>query len=485
MRRLAVASAILATLLVPAAALAASIPNTPRPAVVTASPSPTDSQRATAALEYLLAAQSSNGSIDSSIGETADFVIGAAAAGYDPSTLKGCGAATSALDFIAIASDAAAKDAAKTAKAILAVKAAGRDPSHFSGRDLLARLAAVYHADSGRFGDGSTFGQSFAILAEHAAGVSVPAAAKTELGALQDPDGSWSYGSAPAAAGNGDTNSTAIALMALDTAAVHSSDASAFAYLKTQQLPDGGFPYQNADTYGPPASDPDSDSIVLEALLAAGQDPDSAAWSRGSANVLAHLRSMQGSDGGFVYPGTGESAFTTSQVPAALMGSPYGAPTHFTSGRAVPSTSCGPTATPTPTPTASPTATPAPTATPTKAPTPKPTVRPTRRPTPWPTIEPAVESTVPATPSQSAAPATTSSATLVPTLRPTPTYAQVAIVAGASGAGSGGSPAPSGSSPTGSSGIPAFLIYGLGLAGGLVLVLGFGWLAILSPRSRR
>ena len=72
MRRLVVASAILAALLTWPLAQAAASPANPALAG-------TDSQRATAALEYLLAAQGSNGSIDSSLGETADFVIGAAA----------------------------------------------------------------------------------------------------------------------------------------------------------------------------------------------------------------------------------------------------------------------------------------------------------------------------------------------------------------------------------------------------------------------
>ncbi len=497
MRRFAAASAILAAFLMSAGALAAStVPGSARTPAVFGSPAATDTERATAALEYLLAAQSSDGSIDGSLGETADFVIGAAAAGFDPATLHGCAGTTGALDFLASASDAAAADPAKTGKAILAVVAAGADPSSFAGRDLVARLNALYLPASGKFGDGSTFGQSFAILALHASGSAVPAAASAELAALQDPDGSWSYGSAPVAAGNGDTNSTAVALMALDEAGVHSADSTGLAYLATQQLADGGFPYQNSSAFGPPASDPDSDAIVLEALLRAGQDPESATWSKGSATVLSHLRSMQGADGGFVYPGMGESAFTTSQVPAALMRSPYGATVHFTAGRAVPTTLCAPAATPTPTstatpspsPTAIPTASPTPTpiVTPTASPTRAPTARPTLRTTPRPTVRPAAEATVLATPV--ATPTPTPSPALTP--RPTPTAASTAtpaldpgaVVAGASGNGPG-STAGSGSSDSGS-GIPAPLIYALGLAIGLALVLGVGWFLMFSPRSR-
>src|ERR1035437_10444221 len=69
MRRLVVASAILATLLTMPLGIAAASQTT-QPATA-----PTDSERATAALEYLLAAQRPDGSIDGKLGETADFVI--------------------------------------------------------------------------------------------------------------------------------------------------------------------------------------------------------------------------------------------------------------------------------------------------------------------------------------------------------------------------------------------------------------------------
>jgi len=387
MRRLVVASAILATLLTMPLSLASAA----SPATATSSPTSTptapptpgptypstatDPDRATAALAYLLAAQLPDGSIDKSLGETADFIIGAAAAGYDPATLTGCSGGASALAFLATASDAAAGDAAKTGKAALAVIAAGQNPAGFSGRNLVARLGALYHAATGKYGDGSTFGQSFAILAVDASGGVVPAGATVELAALQGPDGSWSYGADRATAGAGDTNSTAIALMALDATGVHAADAAGLAYFKTQQLGDGGFPYQNSTTNGIPASDPDSGALVAQAIIAAGQDPASASWSRGSGNALTSVRAAQGADGGFVFPGSPESAFTTSQVAAALARKPYAALVFPTDGRRVPGTRCPgyvPVASPTPTasPSPSPSSTPSPTVAPVASPTP-------------------------------------------------------------------------------------------------------------------
>jgi hypothetical protein len=385
MRRLVVASAILATLLtMPLSLATAASPATPTSSPTstpTAPPTPgptypstaTDPDRATAALAYLLAAQLPDGSIDKSIGETADFIIGAAAAGYDPATLTGCSGGASALAFLATASDAAVGDAAKTGKDVLAVIAAGQNPAGFSGRNLVARLGALYHAATGKYGDGSTFGQAFAILAVDASGGVVPAGATVELAALQGPDGSWSYGADPAEAGAGDTNSTAIALMALDATGVHAADAAGLAYFKTQQLADGGFPYQNATTNGVPVSDPDSGALVAQAIIAAGQDPASASWSRGSGNALTSIRSAQGAEGGFVFPGSPESAFTTSQVVAALARKPYAASVHATGGRRVPGMRC---------PGYVPVASPTPTASPSPRPTPSPSVAPAASPTP-------------------------------------------------------------------------------------------------------
>ena len=130
MRRLVVASAILAALLTTPLSLAAALPTT--------AAAPTDAERAAAALSFLRSVQLPDGSLAHSIGATSDFVIGAAAAGYDPTTLLTCKLTAGALGYIATSSDAATGDAAKTGKAILAVVAAGLDPAGFEGRDLLA-----------------------------------------------------------------------------------------------------------------------------------------------------------------------------------------------------------------------------------------------------------------------------------------------------------------------------------------------------------
>lgn len=275
---------------------------------------------ATRAVRYLASQQAADGSLDSSLGETADFVQGAAAAGYDPSTITSS-AGNSPLDFLGAAVDSgySGLNAGSTAKLILAAVAGRKDPTAFgkaTKQNLPARLQSLYNATTGAYGDGQTFTQALAMLADAAAGQPVPPAAAAYLGKAQDGDGSWNYLAVKDNPAGGDTNSTALALEGLAAAGDHSHDAAALTWLHTQQQPDGGFPYQGSP------SDPDSDAVVIQGILAAGQQPQSAAWSyHGTANTpVSNLASMQSANGGFAYPGNpGPDAFTTSQVPAALV----------------------------------------------------------------------------------------------------------------------------------------------------------------------
>jgi len=299
------------------------------------------------ALQFLVAHQAPDGSLGGSPGETEDLVLGAVANRYDPATLVTCGGASAYGYLAAHVTSSATADAGRTAKLVLAVAAGGRSVRSFGGADLLARLGGYYHSTSGAFGDGSTFGQALSVLALRAAGQPIPTAAVAHLVALQDADGSWNYLAATGATG-GDTNSTAMALMAI--AAVDGATAggmaggdvapvtAAIAWLHAQQLPDGGFPYQPGTGA---ISDPDSDALVLQALIAVGQAPQSGAWTTGGHTIRDDLLSFQAADGGFTYPGNrAPDAFTTSQVPAAIAGAPLPITASLTAGRAVPRAAC-------------------------------------------------------------------------------------------------------------------------------------------------
>ena len=162
----------------------------------------------------------------------------------------------------------------------------------------------------------------------------MPAAAVHHLVAAQDSDGGWDFlliKDDPNAAtdfDSSDTNSTAMVLMALNAAGGHARNASALAWLRTQQDGDGGFPYQAGS-----GTDPDSTALVLQALLAAGENPAAPAWAQNGHTPLADLLATQDQDGGYSFPGnSGPDPFTTAQVPPALELQAYPAHGVFATG---------------------------------------------------------------------------------------------------------------------------------------------------------
>jgi hypothetical protein len=307
---------------------------------------------ASRAIEYLQTQQSaSDGSIpvgSSTATVSEEYAIGAAAAGYDPKALRQ-GTGPSVMTYLAAHAASACAAAGACGELIQAVVAAGLDPGSFGGVDLLTSLAHFYNSSSGAFSDGSAFTQALAVQGLVAASQPVPAGAINLLVVGQDSDGGWGYlltkddPNAPS-----DTNSTAMVLMALDATGTHSRDVAALTWLHTQQDSDGGFPYQAG--FG---TDPDSTALVLQALLASGQNPNAPAWTVAGHSPLAELIATQDRNGGFHYPGNPTDPFTTAQVPPALARTGYpltcGA-TCFKPGTVL----AGPSPSPTPVPTATP-----------------------------------------------------------------------------------------------------------------------------------
>ena len=309
---------------------------------------------ATCALRYLQGQQGADGSVGGQAGVTADYVFGAAAAGFDPTKLKASSGKT-VYDYLEAGIGGSLTNAALVAKEALAAIDGKLDPTAFGSTDLLTALDATYDSTTHAYGDGQTYTQSLAILALVAAADGshpLPAAAVTELIAVQDTDGSWDYQGIKDAAGGGDTNSTSVAIQALIAAGKPASDASitkGLAYLAAQQLTDGGFPY--SDAFGPPASDPDSDAVVIQGLVAAGQDPGGPAWTKSGHTALTNAVTFQDpANGGFTFPGNpGPDAFTTSQLPAGLVKVPFPGSTSWTAEVSLPAGLC-PAAAPSPTP---------------------------------------------------------------------------------------------------------------------------------------
>ena len=316
----------------------------------------------TRAVQYLAANQAADGSLDmtSAAGfgnpnASENMVLGVAAAGFDPNTIQHSG--KSVYDYLAANGAAATNSVGRAATLLLALHAGNTNPGrydldNFGGVHPLTVVTSSYQSSgsqAGAYGDGSSFGQALAILAVKAAGQTPPAGAITWLKSIRntgaDPgsggytselptDTGWNYGNA-ADQHQGDTNTTALALQALNAAGDHTQDAGALDFLHNQQNPDGGFPLEKPSAFGT-ASDADSDALALEALASTGESLSS--WTVGGNTPLSNLLSMQdGSTGGF--SGIAPDTFTTSQVPQGLAGvaGPVAAPV---AGRAVPAEGC-------------------------------------------------------------------------------------------------------------------------------------------------
>ena len=285
-----------------------------------------EAKAATASLLYLQTQQSAaNGSIPAgpdTVSVSAEYAIGAAAAGYDPKALRH-GSGPSVMTYLGTQATSACATAGGCGLLIQAVVAAHLNPNSFGGVNLVTSLKGMYKA--GVYGNGEAFTESIAIQGLVAARQTIPSAAVHDLVAAQDSDGGWDYlliKDDPNGSTNfdtSDTNSTSMVLMALNAAGTSSRNASALAWLHTQQDGDGGFPYQAGA-----GSDPDSTALVLQALLATGQNPEASSWAPGGTTPLAELIATQDADGGYTFPGNpAPDAFTTAQVPPALSRAPY------------------------------------------------------------------------------------------------------------------------------------------------------------------
>jgi hypothetical protein len=307
--------------------------------------------QANSALRYLYGQQGADGSVASSLGATEDIVISVADAGYDPATLVKGGSSTGAYSYMS-AHASGVNTAGGAAKYVLAWVAAGK-PSALasSAQSLLTRLNTptssggylgangAFHNSDATVETANAYSQALSVLADIAGNVTLPAHATDWLLCAQLPDGGFGYvitdaaSTPPAFCGDksSDTNDTGIILQALGQAGVSSANSAAVGYLHSAQQADGGFSFSSTGS-----SDPDSDEVVVQALLAIGQDPTGASWTVSSGkNPIANMESFadpKGS-GGYVFPGnTTPDAFTTVQIPQALELKPYAASTSIAAG---------------------------------------------------------------------------------------------------------------------------------------------------------
>ena len=284
-------------------------------------------------------------------GQTMDAIYAIRAAGVDPNTVTNEDGLSPADYLEAVAAEQETAPAA--AKAALAAVALDLDPTDVTGTDFHAVITSSYDDETGQY-DPTSFSQALVILGLQCTGGSVPADAIAALEAMQLSDGGWGF------ADTGDPDNTAIVLQALVEAGVSAnkeSVANGLAFLASVQAADGGWGFD------PSESNANSTAYVIQALLAAGEDPEGEAWTVDGVNPVDFLVGLQAEDGSF--PGF-DPAYATNQAVPALAGRTFcNADTTDISVEQTPTPA--PTQIPTTTPAPpSPTATPeSPTATPT------------------------------------------------------------------------------------------------------------------------
>ncbi len=204
---------------------------------------------------------------------------------------------------------------------ILALVAAGIDPSSFHDQNLVARLQQAQLPD-GKFADNlAGSGEDmenahiWSSLALTATGTQIPDREKALawLIGMQHQDGSFAWDAADTK--TSDPDSTGMALMAMGALGATGSDPGvqkAIAFLRQAQLEDGGF-----QSWG--AANSESCSAVIEGLLAVGIDPFGDQFSKTQGNPVTALLDFQRADGSFEHiKGGGTNEMATNQALMAL-----------------------------------------------------------------------------------------------------------------------------------------------------------------------
>lgn len=259
------------------------------------------------------------------VGTTLQVAIGLADVGTEKAAFDRIVAWAEANPELAITSGGSDDSAGNLGALLMIASAAGIAPTSFGGQDLPARLAAtlgdfapgLYGAADPSY-DGA-FRQSLAILGLEANGVVPPAAA---TGWLIDQQ---CDASTPAATGGweayrmdttvpcgtpgpscftcADTNSTAMAIQALIPVASFSGAGAGLDFLATVQGSSGGFPLGVGGE-----EDPNSTALVIQAIIAGGEDPSTGRWSQNGATPYPSLVSWQL---GCTAPAADRGAFTS------------------------------------------------------------------------------------------------------------------------------------------------------------------------------
>jgi hypothetical protein len=186
-----------------------------------------------------------------------------------------------------------------------------------NGTDLIAAVSNGFDATTGRY-DQSFYGHLIAVMALQTFGEPVEQSAYTSIFDAQLDDGSWNF-NGDNAPDTGDSNTTAMAVMTLAQYGAGKDAATAgINYLLTLQADDGSIGY-DAASVGAGGGDANSTALAIQAILAVGGDPATAAPKGDLITALGHF---QNPSGAFQFQPSmpDDSLLATAQaVPALLL----------------------------------------------------------------------------------------------------------------------------------------------------------------------
>jgi hypothetical protein len=273
-----------------------------------------------AALDWLRTQQQADGGFSNGFvpgsdpGATADAVLAISSAGQEAAQWT-IGGNDPLAALRAAVEGGAVEGAGGFSKVALAVQAAGLDVHSFGGVDLTAVILEDHNAGAGLFG-GGPYDTALAIQALQAAGAALPGGVIDGLLATRLPDGAYAF-NGDLTPGTGDSNTTAMVVLALLAAGEADGAAPSLEYFRTTQNDDGGWTYQKPSAFGE-ATDANSTALVMQALVAAGEDL--AAWNDPASALL----SLQQPSGAFAFNAAtpGDNLLATVQAIPALASPP-------------------------------------------------------------------------------------------------------------------------------------------------------------------
>jgi prenyltransferase beta subunit len=284
------------------------------------------------ALDWIKTQQQADGSFNGfGAGTTLDALLSWQAAGRNVSDLRSS-SGKSVLNYLSQEGPSfAASGPAASGKLILGLVAAGANPRDFAGTNVVISTTASLDPLTGRFGT-SSYDQIYAMLGLVAAGETLPSKSADALIGLASSNGGWGFNANDQFT---DVDSTALALQALKVAKIpenHAAVQKAFTYLRSQQLPNGGFPGYDGSISA------SSTALAIQALAAYGYAPNSLAWSKVANKVpsitsldsaltlhtpIDALLAVQSEQGGFPGFSGPNDPFSTYQAVGGLAGKAF------------------------------------------------------------------------------------------------------------------------------------------------------------------